>query len=127
MYFHLDGLVAAVTADIETHVVSFFAQFAHGFVGNAALDFNVAAGFGHLFAGRLAVALVLPARGVARFLYIQAEVDLIGEDLHVTLRLHSAAHDAERLPRFAILHDESWNDGVKRALARRVNVGVLRI
>src|SRR5438552_7005693 len=45
----------------------------------------------------------------------------------MTLRLHAAAHDAERFPRFAIFHDEAGDDGVKWTLARRVNVRMLRI
>src|SRR5207249_8766944 len=43
VHFDFDRLVTAVTADIEANVVSFLAQFAHRFVRNAALDFDVAA------------------------------------------------------------------------------------
>src|SRR6266404_2312548 len=70
VHFDFDRLVTAVTAYIKTHVVTFFAQFAHRFVRNAALDFNVAAGFRHFFSGRFVVALMLPAREVARYLNI---------------------------------------------------------
>src|SRR5205809_449881 len=45
----------------------------------------------------------------------------------MTLRLHAAAHDAERFPRFAIFHDEPGNDRVKWTFPRRVNVRMLRI
>src|SRR5438045_9307905 len=45
----------------------------------------------------------------------------------MTLRLHAAAHDAERFPRYAIFRDEPGADGVKWTLARRVNVRMLRI
>src|SRR2546428_103534 len=57
-------------ADVEAAVVAFLPQFAHRFVRNAALDFNVAAGFRHFFSGRFVVTLVLPARSIARFLHI---------------------------------------------------------
>ena len=70
---------------------------------------------------------MLPARGVAGFLHIQAEIDLVGQHLDVTLRLHPAAHDTERFPRLAAFHHEPGNDGVKRTFARRVNVRVARL
>ena len=64
------------------------------------------------------------ARRIAGFLQVHAEVDEVHDDLHVTLRLHAAAHDAERQPGLAVLGDEGGNDGVERPLARRVDVGV---
>ena len=67
---------------------------------------------------------MLPARSIAGFLHVQAEIDLVGEDLDVTLRLHAAAHDAECFPRFAIFHDEAGDDGVEGTFARRVNIRV---
>src|SRR5205823_15134790 len=69
----------------------------------------------------------LPPRGVTGFLHVKSEIDLVGEHLHVTLWLHPAAHHAERFPRLAIFHDETGNNGVKRALARRVNIRMVRI
>ena len=70
---------------------------------------------------------MLPAGSIAGFLHVQSKIDLVGEHLDMTLRLHAAAHDAERFPRFAVLHHESGNDGVKWAFARRVNIRVLRV
>ena len=70
MHFHFDGLITAVAADIEAYVMSFFTKLAHRFVRNAALEFDVAARFSHLFAGRFIVAFVLPARRIAGFLRV---------------------------------------------------------
>ena len=70
---------------------------------------------------------MLPARGVAGFLHIHSEIDHVRQDLDVTLRLHAAAHHAECVPWLPILHDKTWNDGVKWSLARRVNIGVTRL
>ena len=70
---------------------------------------------------------MLPAGGVAGFLHVYPEIDLVGQHLDMALRLHPAAHDAKRFPRFAIFHDEPGNDGLKRPFARRVNIGVARL
>ena len=43
VHLDFDRLVTAVAADVEAHVVTLLSQFAHGFVRNAALDFNVTA------------------------------------------------------------------------------------
>ncbi len=67
------------------------------------------------------------ARGVAGFLHVEAEIDHVDDDLHMALRLHVAAHDAEAHERLAVFHDESRNDGLKRPFARRIDVGVMRI
>ena len=69
----------------------------------------------------------MPARGVAGFLHVHAEVDDVGQHLHVALRLHVAAHEAERHERLAVLHHEAGNDGVERPLAGRIDVGGLGI
>src|SRR5215467_816457 len=61
VHFDFDRLITAVAADVETHVVSFLAQLAHGFVRNAAFDFDVAAVL-HFFTGRFAIPFVMPAR-----------------------------------------------------------------
>src|SRR5215472_11412126 len=45
----------------------------------------------------------------------------------MSLWLHIAAHDTECFPWFAIFHHESGNDGVKRTLAGRVRIRVLRV
>src|SRR5580765_2722828 len=68
---------------------------------------------------------MLPARRVPGFLHIQTKINLVCEDLYMTLRLHAAAHDTESFPRFAVFHHESWNNGVKRALTGRVDIRVL--
>src|SRR6266705_7144648 len=70
---------------------------------------------------------MLPARSVPGFLHVQTKIDLVREHLYMTLRLHAAAHDAKCFPRFAVFHHETRNDGVKRALAGRVNIRVSRI
>src|SRR6266404_9838876 len=67
---------------------------------------------------------MLPARSITGFLHVQTKIDLVCEHLHVTLRLHAAAHDTECFPWFAIFHHETWNNGVKRTFARRVNIRV---
>src|SRR5207237_3954490 len=83
--------------------------------------------FSHLSSGRFVVSLMLPARSVAGFLHIQTEIDLVGEHLHVTLRLHTAAHDTECFPRFSIFHHKPRDNRVKGAFARSVNVRMLRV
>src|SRR5262249_31889392 len=50
-----------------------------------------------------------PARAVDGGLRVLAIVDDAREDLHVTLRLHGAAHQAEGGHRFAVLGDEARN------------------
>jgi hypothetical protein len=50
---------------------------------------------------------VLPARGVAGFLEVHAEVDLVDEDLDMALWLQAAAPDAGGLPGLAVLQDET--------------------
>ena len=64
------------------------------------------------------------ARGLAGFLHVHAEVDQVDEHLRVSLRLHVAAHDAERQPRLAVLHHHRRHERVKRTLVRRDLIGV---
>src|SRR5438045_4632827 len=126
MQLYFDGLVATVATYVKAHLVTAFFQFADDLIWDSALDFNVATFF-HFFAGRFIISLMLPACSVARFLRIQTKIDLIGQDLNVSLWLHPASHHPERFPRFSILHHESRNDGVKRTFAWRVDVGMARL
>src|SRR4029077_297155 len=68
---------------------------------------------------------MLPAGRVPGFLHIQTKINLVCEHLYVTLRLHADAHDTESFAGFAVFHFESWNNGVKRALTRCVNIRML--
>jgi hypothetical protein len=70
---------------------------------------------------------MLPARRVAGLLDVQTKIDLICEHLYMALWLHSAAHDTESFPRFAVFHHESWNNRVKRTFAGRIDIRVLRV
>ena len=51
-------------------------------------------------------------------------VDETEHDLHVPLRLHRAAHHAERPEQRATLQKHAGDDRVERPLARREPVGV---
>ena len=64
---------------------------------------------------------------VLRLLDIHAIVKQPGEELHMAERLILAAHDAEGHDCPAILCRHRWNDGVKRALARRDAVRMSRL
>ena len=59
------------------------------------------------FAGHFAAAMVIPARRVAGFLHVHAEVDDVAQHLDMTLWLHVAAHQAERHEGLAVLHHEA--------------------
>src|SRR5262249_35245099 len=52
-----------------------------------------------------------PARAVDRGLRVLAVVDDAREHLHMALRLHGAAHQAEGGDRLAVLGDEARDDG----------------
>ena len=67
-----------------------------------------------------------PARRVAAGLRILVVVDQAHHHLHVPLRLHVAAHDAEAHHGLAVAREEAGNDGVERALARPDLVRVAR-
>src|SRR5882762_3714350 len=54
-----------------------------------------------------------PARAVDGGLRVLAVVDDARKDLHVALRLHGAAHQAEGRHRPAVLGDEGGDDGVE--------------
>ena len=75
-------------------------------------------------AGRFGRAIVLPARGVARRLGLQPIVDHVDDDLGLALRLHGAAHHAERHPGLAVPDRETGDDGLEGPLARRIDVGM---
>src|SRR4051812_17558238 len=73
-------------------------------------------------AGWVRRADVVCARRIAGFLETHVEVEQVNENLHVALRLHVAAHDAEAHHGFTVLGDESRDDRVERALAGRVGI-----
>src|SRR6478752_2177900 len=70
---------------------------------------------------------MLPPRRVAGFLNVQNKINLVCEHLYMALRLHPAAHDTESFPWFAVFHQGSWNNRVKRTLAGRIDIRVLRV
>src|SRR3569833_2450739 len=76
------------------------------------------------FAGGFRRPLVVPARAVAGLLQTQFVVEPVDDDLRLALGLHVAAHYAEAHPRRPVLAGEARNDGVERALARGVGVGL---
>src|SRR5690606_8597399 len=79
-----DRLVAAVGAVGEAHAVALAHQFAHGFVGEAGLQFDPpAVGHRRGLPRRLGGAVVLDARRVTGLLQVHAEVDQVEQDLHV--------------------------------------------
>src|SRR5438477_5022679 len=123
MHLDFDGLVATVVTDIKAHIVTTFFQVADDFIWNSTLDFNVTAA-PHFIASWFVIALVLPARSVARFLHVQAKIDLIRQDLDVSLWLHSATHHAKDFPRFPIPDHKTRNDSVERTVTRGMNIGV---
>ena len=89
-------------------------------VGNGRLDDHAHAG------------LVAESSDVHRLLNVHPEYEHVNEELRMSLRLHSAAHQAERHVRLVAasvsrgvgtrLRDESRNERVKRTLARRHGV-----
>ncbi len=122
----LDALVAAEIAVARYDLVAARRQFG--------LHRRVEARF-HLdradarrgLARRLRAAEMTPARGVAGFLDVHAEIDDVGQNLDMALRLHVAAHQPEGQERLAVLQDEAGDDGLERAFARRIDVGGRRI
>src|ERR1051326_7946606 len=70
---------------------------------------------------------MLPAGRITRLLDVQSEIDLVGQHLHVSLRLHSAAHHAECFPGLSIFKHKTGYYRVKRALPRRVYIRVSRL
>ena len=67
---------------------------------------------------------MVPARAVAGLLHVQAEIDAVGDDLRLALRLHVAAHHPEAQPGLAASRREARDDGLERPLARRIDVGM---
>ena len=64
------------------------------------------------------------ARRLARLLNVHAELEHVQQYLHVTLRLHVAAHHAEAQPRLAVFVGHGRDDRVVGTLARRELVGM---
>ena len=121
-----DRLVAAIRAIGKDHAMALAHQRAHGLVREAGLEVHfTAVGHRGVLASGLGGPVVLDARRVTGLLQVHAEVEHVDQDLHVTLRLHRAAHHAEAQPRLAVLRGERGNDGVERTLARRVAVGMV--
>lgn len=65
----------------------------------------------------LLAAYPLESGSIQSFLRIHAEVDGVQQHLQVTLRLHEAAHYAERADCLAILAQEAGDNGVVSLLA----------
>ena len=106
-----DALKAAERADAFRHPVTAPGQAGARGLRNGALD-------------QQAVGAVMNARGLTRLLDVHAEVDQVHQHLRVSLRLVVAAHDAERQPRLAVLHDERRDERVQRPLVRRDAIGM---
>src|SRR5205085_4234397 len=68
VHLHFNCLISAVTAEVEADIVAFPFQFARGLERRAASEVHLVAGLRQFFAGRFAIAFVLPARGFAGFL-----------------------------------------------------------
>ncbi len=79
-------------------------QFGAGFRRDAALQMHDAhigfTGIAIKIIRRLAAANMFPTRGIARLLKPHVEIDEVQDDLHMALRLHAAAHQAEAQPGF---------------------------
>ena len=118
-----DRRVTAEAAVVGADIVAALDEGALRFVGHAVFHLHRAA-VAHCFAGGFGGALVLPVRGVAGFLEVHAEVDLVYEHLDMARRWHAAAHEAEGFPGPAVLQDETGDDGLKRAFAGRVEIGL---
>src|SRR5438309_4950566 len=82
-----DALVAAVDTGVLGDAMPLQGEVAHDGWRHAALEIEDAAVL-HDAAGGLARAFVMPARRVAGFLHVHAEIDDVAEHLHVPLRLH---------------------------------------
>ena len=118
-----DRRVTAEAAVGGADIVAALDEGALRFVGHAVFHLHRAA-VAHCFAGGFGGALVLPVRGVAGFPEVHAEVDLVYEHLDRARRWHAAAHEAEGFPGPAVLQDETGDDGLKRAFAGRVDIGL---
>ena len=118
-----DRRVTAEAAVGGADIVAALDEGALRFVGHAVFHLHRAA-VAHFFAGGFGGALVLPVRGVAGIPEVHAEVDLVYEHLDRARRWHAAAHEAEGFPGPAVLQDETGDDGLKRAFAGRVDIGL---
>ena len=118
-----DGLVAAEFGDRRRHdLVAAVDQLTDSFRREAGFELHIAAvGFRRLAGGFGRTDVVNP-RCVARLLQAHVEVEQVHENLHVALRLHVAAHDAEAHHRAAVLGDQRGNDRVERPLPGGVGV-----
>ena len=65
---------------------------------------------------------MLQSRGVARLLQIHTEINQIQNNLHLPLRLHITAHNAETHKWFSILRYKTRNYRMKRSFVRGVAV-----
>ena len=102
-----------------------FTEFGHDRLRDARFGLDGAAGGHARLAGRRGRADMLDTGVFAGLLHVHAEIKQIDQDLHVSLRLHVAAHDAEHELGFAVLGDHRRDDRVERALARFEAVGVV--
>ena len=69
----------------------------------------------------------LPTRGIQSLLRIKMPINQIFHNLHMSLRLHEAAHDAKWSDGFALFGEETGNDRVIRTFAALKTIGVGRI
>ncbi len=70
---------------------------------------------------------MLPTGGITGFLQVHTKIHHIDQNLHMALRLHGAAHYAIADQRLAVLGDKGRNNGIKSALTRLIDVGVIFI
>ena len=105
----LDAFVAAEAAVARAHRPAQIDERLARLGRNAGLKTEQAARpqAGAIFAHGLRGAFMVPARTVGRGLHIQAVIHAIENDLRLPLRLHVAAHHAERHPRLAIAARQS--------------------
>jgi hypothetical protein len=91
--------------------------------GETGFDFDVPDVVHHVarWFGR---SFMMPARRVPRLLKAHPEVNQIGENLDMALRLHVASHHAKSKLLFALLHHESRNEGMEWTFAGRIYVGI---
>src|SRR4029077_4122558 len=66
----------------------------------------------------------MPPRAISRGLDVESIIHAIDDDLRLPLRLHVAAHHAERHPGLPVARGKSGNDRLERTLARCVDVGM---
>jgi len=99
-----------------------------GFVNDLMSEIGKSLSDGHgdgRFEADLKAALHLPSWCIASGLRILMMVDHAKQGLHMTLRLHIAAHDAEAHLRRAVSGEKCGDDGVEGAFARGHHIGVI--